>query len=68
MIYNTNKIKQILIDKQLESLTNELHELEKTLNQLKEEKNQFIQTKIDADQDNERQNLVRQITQEKVRK
>ncbi|CAF0973189.1 unnamed protein product [Rotaria sp. Silwood1] len=50
---------------QIELLTNEIHELEKTLNELQNEKNQLIQTKIDSDENNERQNFVRQITQEK---
>jgi len=53
---------------QIETLNTEIHTLEKLLNELKEEKNQLIQTKMDGDQDNERQNLVRQITQEKVDK
>jgi bacterioferritin (cytochrome b1) len=51
---------------QIETLNTEIHTLEKLLNELKEEKNQLIQTKMDGDQDNERQNLVRQLTQEKV--
>jgi prefoldin subunit 5 len=51
---------------QIELLTNEIHQLEKTLNNLKEEKNQLIQIKMDGDQNDERQNLVRQITLEKV--
>ncbi len=51
---------------QIETLNTEIYTLERLLNELKEEKNQLIQTKMDGDQDNERQNLVRQITQEKV--
>jgi hypothetical protein len=43
-----------------------MHRLERTLEEIKREKNELIQTKMDGDQDNERQNLVRQITQEKV--
>ncbi|CAF2579258.1 unnamed protein product [Rotaria sp. Silwood2] len=50
---------------QIESQTNEIHELEKTLNELQNEKNQLIQTKIDTDENDERQNLFQQITQEK---
>ncbi len=52
---------------QIELLNNEITQLEKTLNELKEEKNQLIQTKMDGDQDDQRQNLVRQITLEKVK-
>jgi bacterioferritin (cytochrome b1) len=51
---------------QIETLNTEIYTLERLLNELKEEKNQLIQTKMDGDQDNERQNLVRQLTQEKV--
>ncbi|CAF2826327.1 unnamed protein product [Rotaria sp. Silwood2] len=50
---------------QIESQTNEIHELEKTLNELQNEKNQLIQTKIDTDENDERQNLFQQITQER---
>ncbi|CAF2049880.1 unnamed protein product [Rotaria magnacalcarata] len=50
---------------QIESLTNEIHELEKTLNEFKNEKNQFIQNKMGGDENDERQNLVRHITEEK---
>ncbi len=53
---------------QIELLNNEIQQLEKTLNELKEEKNQLIQIKMDGDQNDERQNLVRQITLEKVKK
>ncbi|CAM4970022.1 unnamed protein product [Rotaria socialis] len=49
----------------IESLTNEIHELEKTLNELKNAKNQFIQNKMDGDENDERQSLVRHITEEK---
>jgi len=49
-------------------LTNEIRELEKTLDESKQEKNQLIINKMDGDQDDERQNLVRQLTQEKVRR
>ena len=42
--------------------------LEKTFNELKQEKNQLLLTKMDGDQDDERHNLVRQLTQEKVRR
>jgi hypothetical protein len=38
--------------------------LEKNFNQLKEEKNHLL---MEGDQDDERQNLVRQLTQEQVR-
>ena len=51
---------------QIETLTNENHELEKTFDELKQEKNQLLLNKMDGDQDDERQNLVRQLTQEKV--
>jgi len=50
---------------QIEKLTNEIHELEKTFEELKQEKNQLLFNKMDGDQDDERQNLVRQLTQEK---
>ncbi|UJR27485.1 hypothetical protein I4U23_008770 [Adineta vaga] len=50
---------------QIETLTNEIQELEKTLDELKQEKNQLLLNKMDGDQDDERQNLVRQLTQEK---
>ncbi|CAF4028565.1 unnamed protein product [Adineta steineri] len=50
---------------QIETLNNEIHALEKTSNDLKEEKNQVIQTKIGDDEDNDRQNFIRQIIQEK---
>jgi len=53
---------------QIEKLTNEIHELEKTFEELKQEKNQLLFNKMDGDQDDERQNLVRQLTQEKVRR
>ncbi len=53
---------------QIELLNNEIQQLEKILNEIKEEKNQLIQTKMDGDQDDQRQNLVRQITLEKVKK
>ncbi len=49
-------------------MTNEIRELEKTLDESKQEKNQLIINKMDGDQDDERQNLVRQLTQEKVRR
>lgn len=51
---------------QIDLLNNEIQQLEKTLNEIKEEKNQLIQIKMDGDEDNQRQNLVRQITLEKV--
>lgn len=50
----------------IESLTNEIQVFEKTLNELKNEKYQLIQSKMNGDENDERQNLVRQITQEKV--
>ncbi len=53
---------------QVETLTNEMHELEKTFDELKQEKNQLLLNTMDGDQDDERQNLVRQLTQEKVRR
>jgi predicted nucleic acid-binding Zn-ribbon protein len=53
---------------QIETLTNEIHELEKTFEELKHEKNQLFLTKMDGDEDDERQNLVRQLTQEKVKR
>lgn len=51
---------------QIDTLNQEIQSLEKTLHDLREEKSQLIQTRIDADEDNERQNFIRQITQEKV--
>lgn len=51
---------------QIEKLTSELQELEKALDELKEEKNQLLLSRMDGDADDERQNLVRQLTQEKV--
>ncbi len=51
---------------QIETLTNENHELEKNFDELKQEKNQLLLNTMDGDQDDERQNLVRQLTQEKV--
>jgi chromosome segregation ATPase len=63
-----NEQKQINSYKiQIEKLTNEIHELEKTFEELKQEKNQLLFNKMDGDEDDERQNLVRQLTQEKVR-
>ena len=53
--------------RQIETLNNEIQILEKNLNDLQEEKKQFIQTQMNGDEDQERQNLVRQITQQKVR-
>ncbi|CAF3910058.1 unnamed protein product, partial [Adineta steineri] len=50
---------------QIETLNNEIHLLEKTSNDLKDEKNQVIQTRIGDDQDNDRQTFIRQIIQEK---
>ncbi|UJR21600.1 hypothetical protein I4U23_024682 [Adineta vaga] len=50
---------------QIEILNNEIQTLEKNLHELREEKNHFIQTKMSGDEDHERQNLLRQITQEK---
>jgi len=52
---------------QIEILTNDIHEFEKIVNELKEEKNQLVLNNMDGDQDDQRQNLVRQLTQEKVR-
>ncbi len=49
-------------------MTNEIRELEKTLDESKQEKNQLLISKMDGDQDDERQNLVRQLTQEKVKR
>ncbi|CAF1214300.1 unnamed protein product [Adineta ricciae] len=51
--------------RQIETLNNEIQILEKNLNDLQEEKKQFIQTQMNGDEDQERQNLVRQITQQK---
>ncbi|CAF0826609.1 unnamed protein product [Rotaria sp. Silwood1] len=50
---------------QIETLINENHTLEKTLDELQQEKNQLLLTKMDADQDEERRNLVQQLMQEK---
>ncbi|CAF4632014.1 unnamed protein product [Rotaria socialis] len=52
---------------QTESLTNEIHELQKTLNEFKNEKNESIQNKMDGGENDERQNLVRHITEEKIK-
>jgi hypothetical protein len=52
----------------IELLNEEIHQLEKHVNELKEEKNQFIQSQMNGDQNDERQNLVRQLTNEKVGK
>ena len=43
-----------------------MQELEQALNELKQEKREFIENKMNNDQDDERQNLLRRITQEKV--
>jgi len=51
---------------EIELLNKEIDQLEKNFNELKEEKNQLIQSKINGDQDDERQNLIRQITNKKV--
>jgi hypothetical protein len=53
---------------EIETLTNDIHEFEKNFEELKQEKNQLLINKMDGDQDDERQNLVRQLTQEKVEK
>ncbi|CAF0805138.1 unnamed protein product [Adineta ricciae] len=50
---------------QIEKLTSEIQEFEKALDELKDEKKQLLLSKMDGDADDERQNLVRQLTQEK---
>ncbi|CAF0905703.1 unnamed protein product [Rotaria sordida] len=50
---------------QIETLTNEIHTLEKASDELQQEKNQLLLTKMNNDQDEEGQNLVRQLMQEK---
>ena len=51
---------------QIEKLTSEIQELEKALDELKDERKQLLLSKMDGDADDDRQNLVRQLTQEKV--
>ena len=51
---------------QIETLTNEIHTLEKSLNELKQEKNQLILSQMDSKQDSEQHNLVQKLIQETV--
>jgi hypothetical protein len=53
---------------QVEELTNEIQEIEKSFQDIKQEKNQLLLNRMEGDEDDERQNLVRQLTQEKVRR
>lgn len=55
--------------KQIETFTADIHQLEETIEELKQEKNQLFLNKIEGENSNdeERQNLLRQLTQEKVR-
>ena len=54
---------------QIEQLNEELEHLEKKLQESKEDKFRLIQSELNGDdQADERQNLLRQITMEKVRR
>lgn len=48
----------------IESFTTDIHQLEENIEELKHEKNQLLSVENEGD---ERQNLLRQLTQEKVR-
>ena len=52
---------------QLDTLTQEIHELETSLEELKQEKNQFLLSKMEDDKDTDGQDVVRRLTKEKVR-
>lgn len=47
----------------IESFTTDIHQLEENIEELKHEKNQLLSVENEGD---ERQNLLRQLTQEKV--
>ena len=52
----------------IESFTTDIHQLEENIEELKQEKNQILSVKIEGENEgDERQNLLRQLTQEKVR-
>ena len=51
---------------QIDTLTGEIQELEKSLEDLKQEKSQLLQTRMNDEQDDDRQDLLRHLTQEKV--
>ena len=54
---------------QIETLTADIHQYEETIEELKQEKSQILWKKIEGenpDDNEEQQNLLRQLTQEKV--
>jgi uncharacterized protein with gpF-like domain len=51
---------------QIETLSNDIGRLEKSLDELREEKKEFLRNKMNEEQDDERQQLLRLLTQEKV--
>jgi hypothetical protein len=52
---------------EIERLTNEIQCLKKSLEQCQLERNQMIQTQINADDNNQRQVVLQQLTDSKVR-
>lgn len=51
----------------IESFSTDIHQLEENIEELKQEKSQLLSAKIEGENEgDERQNLLRQLTQEKV--